>query len=149
MFLHVKQTGSGVDYISQFDDLMHQLLAHDPLVNLVLLIGKFVDGLREDIRAVVILHRPKDLDTANSLAILQEEVLMGHGTRDYKKLDSFYQSRHAKQTLQSAMKPTDLKPADQARFDDEPVKLDDKLSDLMAYHKAKGLCFKCGGKWRP
>jgi hypothetical protein len=49
MFLHVKQTGSVVDYISQFDDLMHQLLAHDPLVNPVLLTGKFVDGLREGI----------------------------------------------------------------------------------------------------
>jgi hypothetical protein len=47
------------------------------------------------------------------------------------------------------MKPTDLKPADQAHFDDKPVKLDDKLSDLMAYRKAKGLCFKCGGKWGP
>lgn len=61
MFLHAKQTGSVIDYISHFDDLMHQLLAHGPLVNPVLLTSKFVVGLREDVRAIVILHRPKDL----------------------------------------------------------------------------------------
>ena len=94
MFLHAKQTGSIVDYITHFDDLMHQLLAQDNLVNPVLLTGKFVDGLREDIRAVVMLHRPKDLDTASSLAILQEEVLNGCSPKEYKKLDSYTQSRH-------------------------------------------------------
>jgi hypothetical protein len=70
MFLHAKQTSSVIDYISHFDDLMDQLLAHDPLVNHVLLTGKFVDGLREDIRVAIMLHRPTDLDTASSLAIL-------------------------------------------------------------------------------
>jgi hypothetical protein len=49
---------------------MHQLLAHDPSVHSAFLTGKFVDGLKPEIKAVVVLHRPKDLDTASSLAIL-------------------------------------------------------------------------------
>jgi hypothetical protein len=34
-------------------------------------------------------------------------------------------------------------------MDTKQGKLDDKLSDLMAYRKSKGLYFKCGGKWGP
>lgn len=67
-FLHVEQSGPVLDYITLFDELMHQLLAHDPLVNLAFLTNKFIDGLHDDIKSVVLLHRPKDLDTASSLA---------------------------------------------------------------------------------
>jgi hypothetical protein len=69
-YLHVKQTGPVLEYITHFDELMHQLLAHDPSVHPAFLTGKFVDGLKPEIKAVVVLHRPKDLDTASSLAIL-------------------------------------------------------------------------------
>jgi hypothetical protein len=34
-----------------------------------------MSGLREDVRAPIMLHRPKDLKTAYSLALLQEEEL--------------------------------------------------------------------------
>ncbi|CAD6338747.1 unnamed protein product [Miscanthus lutarioriparius] len=97
-FFHVKQSGPVLDYITLFDDLMHQLLAHDPLVNPAILTSKFVDGLKPEIRAAVLLHRPKDLDTESSLAILQEDVLSGHVPREYKKLDSSYSSYSPKHT---------------------------------------------------
>ena len=42
---------------------------------------RFVDGLRHDIKSVVLLQRPKDLDTAATLALLQEEVAPGTTTR--------------------------------------------------------------------
>jgi hypothetical protein len=77
-----------MEYISHFDDLMHQLLAHDPNVNPAFLTGKFIDSLKPKIRAAVVLHRPKDLDTASSLAILQEEVLSRSSCKEYKKLES-------------------------------------------------------------
>ena len=35
---------------------------------------RFVDGLRPDIRVVVTMQRPPNLDTAYSLVLLQEEV---------------------------------------------------------------------------
>jgi hypothetical protein len=43
-FFHVNQPGSVIEYITLFDDLMHQLLAHDLLVNPAILAGKFIDG---------------------------------------------------------------------------------------------------------
>jgi hypothetical protein len=91
-FFHVKQTASVVDYITHFDELMHQLLAHDPLVNPAFLTNKFVDGLSDDIKAAVMMQRPKDLDTASSLAILQEELLLGKSSKEYKKLESPHSS---------------------------------------------------------
>jgi hypothetical protein len=53
---------------------VHQLLAHDSKFNPATVISKFIDGLREDIRAVVLIHRSENLDTASSLALLQEEL---------------------------------------------------------------------------
>lgn len=35
---------------------------------------RFIDGLRSNIKSVVLIQRPKDLDTVATLAILQEEV---------------------------------------------------------------------------
>jgi hypothetical protein len=34
------------------------------------------------------VHRPKDLDTASSLALLQEEALMDSSVRELRKWDS-------------------------------------------------------------
>jgi hypothetical protein len=47
-FFHVKQSSSVLYCITLFDDLMHQLLAHDPLVNPAILTSKFIDGLKPD-----------------------------------------------------------------------------------------------------
>lgn len=38
-------------------------------------VTRFVDGLKEEIRSVIALHRPPDVDTASALALLQEEEL--------------------------------------------------------------------------
>ncbi|CAD6253442.1 unnamed protein product [Miscanthus lutarioriparius] len=63
------------DYVEQFSDLVHQLLAHDPSFPQTAITNRFVDGLKKDIRAVVMMHRPQDLDIASSLAFLQEEAV--------------------------------------------------------------------------
>ena len=46
-----------------------------------------IDGLRDDVRAVVAIQRPSNLDIACPLALLQDE--MGDSTRrqDFHKLD--------------------------------------------------------------
>ena len=69
-FFHIRQTGSISEYIELFDELVHQLLAHDPYFNPSVITSRFVDGLRNDIKSVVLVHIPKDLDTASSLAML-------------------------------------------------------------------------------
>lgn len=77
---------------------------------------------------------------------------MGQPSQEYKKLDSSY---HAKHNFTSSgghsVKPqaTDSVGSDGSRSPIVQSKVDDKLSALMSYRKARGLCFKCGAKWGP
>lgn len=68
-FFHIMQSGTVAEYVELFGELVHQLLAHDPFVNPVVITSKFVDGLKPEIKANFLVHRPKDLDTASSLAL--------------------------------------------------------------------------------
>ena len=88
-FFHIKQTGSVSEYIELFDKLVHQLLTHDPYFNPSVITSRFVDGLKIEIKSVVLVHRPKDLDTASCLALLQEEVLVGFSSKEVRKQE-FY-----------------------------------------------------------
>lgn len=66
---------------------MNQVLAYNPTLDPVQLTTHFVDGLKPDVRAVVMLQRPPDLDTACVLATLQEEVtgMDGVRSREYRR----------------------------------------------------------------
>lgn len=87
-FFHIKQTTTVSDYIETFSDLVHQMLAHDSTILHYFITNRFIDGLRTDIRAIVLVHRPQDLDAASSLALLQEEVSLDHPRREFKKSES-------------------------------------------------------------
>jgi hypothetical protein len=69
-FFHIKQLSSIIEYVEQFNDIVHQLLTHDPSFPPTVITNKFIDGLKKEIRAVIMIHRPQDLDTASSLALL-------------------------------------------------------------------------------
>ena len=73
-FFHVKQNGSVAEYIEKFDELVHQILAHDAKFNSANVVNKFIAGLIDDIRVVVLIHRPESLDTASSLALLAADL---------------------------------------------------------------------------
>lgn len=76
-FYAIKQHTSVADFIERFETLMHHLISYSELTHPYFFLTRFVEGLRPDIRAVVLLQRPPDLDTACSLALLQEEVADG------------------------------------------------------------------------
>ncbi|RLM74197.1 hypothetical protein C2845_PM15G12530 [Panicum miliaceum] len=165
-FFHIQQNGSVTEYVEKFDTLVHQLLAHDNSLTSAMITGRFVDGLREDVRAVVVIQRPQDLDTACSLAILQEDVIGQTSRRDSRRMDF-------SPTPRPVMKPQPLplplppqapqgsagrpsaggtsegrKGAAYTRNSSAVSKGPDaRMSALMAYRKAKGLCFKCGERW--
>lgn len=54
---------------------MHSLLAHHSSWDPLFFTTHFIDGLYSEIKVAVMLHRPKDLDTAVALAKLQEEAM--------------------------------------------------------------------------
>lgn len=82
------QTGSVTEYMSQFEELMHHLLAHNAGFDNVNSTTKFLDGLRAEIRAGVVLHRPQKLDTTFSLALLQEEIVEALPRREYRRQEN-------------------------------------------------------------
>jgi hypothetical protein len=110
---------------------------------------RFIEGLREDIRAVVMVQRLTDLDTACSLALLQEEVaereLPLHSKQEQRYITFPRKSIASASTSSSpaiAGRAADSRGIEAARTNNS-----DKYNALRAYRKAKGPCFKCGEKW--
>jgi hypothetical protein len=71
---HIHQESTVLDYVERFSALIDQLKAYNPNIDMLYYTTRFVDGLRLDIRSVVVVQRPQTLDTAYTLALLQEEV---------------------------------------------------------------------------
>lgn len=139
--------------MSRFEPLMNQILSHNPAYDPVFFTTCFVDGLGEDIRAMILLHRPKDLDIAYSLASLQEN---SHGApRSYSDREDWQGSSLSVSQLPALpapplrlaleAPPSDRKPPDPNRTPDR--RSDDLFTALQAYRRGRGLCFKCGEKW--
>ena len=80
----IRQTSSVQDYVDRFSELVDQLKAYDPSTNDLHFITRFVDGLFNDIHAVILVQRPTSLDTAYTLALLQEEANETNKRRDFK-----------------------------------------------------------------
>lgn len=70
-----------------------------------------MDGLRDDIRAVIVVQGPQNLDTAYTLALLQEEVADSARRKESKRDSAFYARPPFKQALPlPAPTPADKKP---------------------------------------
>lgn len=53
---------------------MNNLTAYSDAIHPLYFLTRFIEGFRPDIRAVVLVQRPQDLDAVCTLACLQEEV---------------------------------------------------------------------------
>lgn len=155
---HIKQTSSVQDYIERFTELVEQLKAYttpDPLYYTT----RFMDGLQHDIRSIIMVQRPADLDAACTLALLQEEALEPSHRHDFKKSESSVFSKTVSIKGALALPPPlprpgnnahqDHHPADDKRTGGRGVSIDDRLSALRNFCKARGLCIRCGEKWAP
>lgn len=65
------------DYIEKIELITNHLNSYLDSIHPYCFLTRFVEGLRTDIRAVVLVQRPSDLDIACALALLQEEVAGG------------------------------------------------------------------------
>lgn len=138
----LKQTGTVEEYITQFSELMDQLTAYEPEPDMLHYTTRFVDGLKYNVRMIVAVQRPADLDSAYSIAAVQEE--MGELEADF----ALYGKRSSSQFYRSDRVPAaksfeEPKSTERAK----PPSSDDKLATLKAYRRAKGLCFICGERW--
>jgi len=96
-------------------------------------------GLKEEIRTAISLHQPKDVQSASTLAMLQEEEL-DHGRR--KGFTHSDQHDSGKFTPKSGSVEKGRNQTTR-----EGTGKDDKMSAPIANRKKLCLCFKCGDKW--
>jgi hypothetical protein len=148
------------DFIERFDSIVHQILAHDPKFSTATITNHFIDGLKDDIRAVVLVHRPSNLDTASAIALLQEESSKDAPRKDFKRNEmggSFRYSSRAgavnyKNSVAYQAHNKGESSTSQGRRGSDNAKnsyTEDKAATLMNYKKLKGLCYKCVMKWNP
>ena len=85
---HIRQTSTVAEYVERFSGLVDQLTAYDSPPDALCFTTRFVDGLKDDIKSVIVVQRPSSLDTACSLALLQDEMAEQTKKRDYRRPDS-------------------------------------------------------------
>lgn len=146
-WIHLNQTGTVSEYVEKFDNLMHQLMAYGNSDIPDYFVTKFIEGLRDDIRTVVMVQKPPDLDAACSVALLLEEALEGCKSLSYKKSDLIVGTRPQRPISSSNNRTLSITNSEDRRGTDAARARDDKLAALKAYRRSKGLCFTCGERW--
>lgn len=150
---HIKQTSSITEYVERFVELVDQLTAYTTSIEPLYYIMRFIDGLCDDIRSVILVQCPNDLDNACTLALLQEEAGDHDRRREFKKFDSSLFSKSA--STKGAVPitpppphPTPVVPVEKKKhvLPDKMTSTYDKLYALRAYRKARGLCICCAEK---
>lgn len=130
-------------YAENFNELMHGLHAHHPSWNSEFFVTQFLEGLRAEIRAAIVLHRHANLDTTVELACLQEEVLETN-LKEGRKIDSHGRNTlRATSTLARPFGGQWMKGEERLKAE---VPAEDKVAALRAYRCSKGLCHTCGEK---
>lgn len=84
----IRQTTSVNEYITQFTPLIDQLNAYGVSTDPLFYTMRFVDDLKDYIKAAIALHRPQSFDTACVLARLQEDVTDPARKREFKRWDA-------------------------------------------------------------
>jgi hypothetical protein len=84
-FEHIRQSGSVEEYMEDFGKLAHGILLYNNNYDDTYFVTRFVTGLKDEIRRVIVLHRPKTVDSACALALLQEEELAKSRAKTFSK----------------------------------------------------------------
>lgn len=151
-WFHAQQNSTVTEYVEQFDSIMHQLMAYDSALTPVYFVTKFIEGLRDDVRGAVMLQRPQDLDSACSIALLQEEILESNKSTTHRRSDNHIAFRPVPKLNNYVPVPPGQRSVAVSAHDDkkgvESAKSrEDKFASLKSYRRAKGLCFVCGERW--
>ena len=130
---HIKKTTIVLDYVDPFSELVDLLVTYEHSTHPLYYTMRFIDGHRDDIKSVILVQRPRDLDTACALALLQEEADSSR-RRDPVRGDV---SRYDRAFLHSSNRP-DKSLAPTAK--NSAPSSDSKVTSLRAYRCARGLC---------
>ncbi|CAD6202725.1 unnamed protein product [Miscanthus lutarioriparius] len=140
-----------LDYVERFSVLIDRLKSYSASTDPLFYTMRFIDGLRPDLKAMILVSRPQTLDAAICMALVQEEVAGQSGAQS---------SFHLSAPVEWSPKPwTTLPlPPPPPRVDKPVVKpataeatatssATGALATVKAYRRALGLCYKCNAKW--
>jgi hypothetical protein len=149
---NIHMSGTISEYITEYTKIVEQLIAYGKHTDPIYFAMRFVDGLRDDICQAVHMHRPSTLDSACSLTLLQEEMAESDKHWNIRRNDQYVGAKHVPRGPPHLPSPPHL---------DKPVILgpppvhegwrgrgvEDKLTTLRDYRRARGLYYRCGEKW--
>jgi hypothetical protein len=141
----LRQTSTVSDYHTKFEQLAHNIMLYNPNYDDTFFVVRFLGRLKDEIRAPIALHRPKDVDTANALALMQEEEIESERRSTYPRADHKESGKPSSKGFSAGDKFKNVYKKDDTRKPDKQL-VDDKLAALFAFRKANGLCFTCE-KW--
>jgi hypothetical protein len=100
--LSIRQTSDVLEYSNRFEQAKHKVLLHNKNLDEVFLVQKFLDGLKYNISSAITPHKPRTVDAALSLALMQEDLLETSAKR-YLNRSSSYSSRPTNHTKNSGV----------------------------------------------
>jgi hypothetical protein len=97
------------------------------------------------------------LDTASFIALLQDKAVKDVPKKEFRRGENSSQFKYSGKLIRNANNPqvtakntdnvsSQSKKGNESGRGTTPK---DKVAALMAYRKARGLCYKCGMKWHP
>jgi hypothetical protein len=153
--LSIRQTGDVLEYASRFEQAKHRVLVHNKDMGEVFFVQKFLDGLKYNISNAISLHKPRTVDAALSLALMQEDIIEASSKRFSPRVRDYSRSAVKTSALLnqgSSVNPSVLgAPPDnhKTKDDKQQPKWDTKYESLRAKRRAAGLCMKCGEAYSP
>jgi hypothetical protein len=135
--------------VEQFASLVDELAAYESHTDPLYYAMRFVDGLRDEIKTIVMVQRPHNLDTACSLAIVQEEAVESSRRRRFEPSASkVWKSGSASaETAWTERLPIQAAVMDKATSDTaRHTSVLDRVASLKSYQRARGLCDRCAEK---
>ena len=149
----IRHIGTVDEYIEQFSSIVDQLGAYHKTTDPLFYTARFIDGLKDHIKAAVHLHRPPNWNTACVLAKLQEDMVASRKP-EARKWDAATGGRPFTHTA-PPLPPPLLRP-DKPGGPAEPrpaidagraLSADEHWAALRSSRRAQGLCIRCGAKW--
>jgi hypothetical protein len=152
---HIKQIGTVQEYINKFSELVDQLVSYEHSSDFRYYTTHFVDGLKDDVKSVVLVQRPTDLDTAYTLSLLQDKAESAR-RKDFMHTDYAFKSKSMQGMSPLPLpqppmldKSTGGALSDKRAHEDVQIAThaDNKVAALRAYRRAHGLCQYCAEKY--
>jgi hypothetical protein len=148
---HIRQSGAVSEYVEQFASLVDELAAYESRTDPIYYTMRFVEGLKHEIKSVVMVQRPTNLDAACALALVQEEALDSmRGRRRAEPISNRMAWPHAAPATEgNRVDKGDIPPDSFHTETRRAGSSTDRVASLKSYRRARGLCDRCAEKWFP